>query len=75
MSILTEDLPTTLLGVPIRTDYRVMVTVELLLRDPALPPAQKIFQALDRQDPQNLPAALKFAEQTGRLLIQKIRSA
>ena len=47
MSILTEDLPTTLLGVPIRTDYRVMVTVELLLRDPALPPAQKIFQALE----------------------------
>lgn len=35
----------------------------------------EIFKALDRQDPQNLPAALKFAEQTGRLLIQKIRSA
>lgn len=52
MSILTEDLPTTLLGVPIRTDYRVMVTVELLLRDPALPPAQKIFQALDLLFPQ-----------------------
>ena len=47
MSILTEDLPKTLLGAPIRTDYRVMVTVEQLLRDPEISAQRKIIQALD----------------------------
>lgn len=47
MSILIDDLPEEIDGVPIRTDYRYMVMFEELVRDPDLDNAEKILRAID----------------------------
>lgn len=47
MNLLVDDLPVTLCGVPIRTDYRYMVLFEQMLKDPDLSNAEKISSALE----------------------------
>lgn len=47
MSLLTDGLPSKLLGVPIRTDFRVMLRLEQLLLDSELPEQVRYAGALD----------------------------
>lgn len=47
MSILIDDLPVEIGGVPIRTDYRYMVMFEQLIFDPKVDSTDKFYQALD----------------------------
>lgn len=47
MSILIDDLPVEIGGVPIRTDYRYMVMFEQLIFDPEIDSTDKFYRALD----------------------------
>ena len=60
MNLLIEDAPRQLCGCPINTDFRAMVQLELLIRDPDIPAVDKIPQALAllfTKDCRNLNAA------------------
>lgn len=47
MSLLTDGLPNKLLGVPVRTDFRVMLRLEQLMQDEELPEQLRYAGALD----------------------------
>ena len=60
MNILIDDFPRELDGLPIRTDYRMMVMFEELLHDAEIPDRQKVVQGVQllfEQDPQDWTAA------------------
>ena len=46
MNLLVDDLPTAVCGTPVRTDYRYMVLLEQLLKDPEMSGMKKIGAAL-----------------------------
>lgn len=46
MNLIIEDAPRTLCGQPINTDFRAMVQLEILIRDPEVPAVDKIFLGL-----------------------------
>lgn len=61
MNLLVDDLPTAVCGTPIRTDYRYMVLLEQLLKDPEMSGTEKIGAALDLLYIRRPAASLKEA--------------
>lgn len=60
MSLLTDGLPDKLLGVSVRTDFRVMLRLEQLMQDEELPEAVRYAGALDlfyTEPPEDVQAA------------------
>lgn len=55
MNILIDDLPDTVLGTPVNTDFRAMVQLEQLIQDPQVPPADKIRLGLQLFYTEGLP--------------------
>lgn len=61
MNLLVDDLPSTVCDTPIRTDYRYMVILEQLLKDPDMTGTEKISAALDLLYIRQPAASLKEA--------------
>lgn len=68
MNWLVEQLPDHICETPVYTDYRHMMRIDALFRDPAIPDAERVALAIDLFYKEDLPANISLEEAIGGLL-------